>query len=208
MDAARVVKMKIANDIVKMTEALPLALLNLRAKIATAKNFHPERLGTLYARFCFVLTQLREDKGISIKELSALSGLSEDFLEAAESLNLEMTDDELKALHEVYWELATGEDNPGDFKRLANERLATPYPEIGSTMREIRERKELSIKELSNLSGVPENILEKAESGKLEMTGEGLKFVQEVYWSLSAVEASTADYRRLLAEMGMKANEN
>src|SRR5271165_3761462 len=44
----------------KMTEALRLALLNLRAKIATANNLPPERLGTLYARYCYVLTQLRE----------------------------------------------------------------------------------------------------------------------------------------------------
>ncbi len=208
MDAARGVKMKIANDVVKMTEALPLALLNLRAKIATAKNLHPERLGTLYARYCSVLTQLREDKGISIKELSALSGLSEDFLEAAESLNLEMTDDGFKALHEVYWELATGEDSPGDFKRLANERLATPYPEPGSAMREIREQKQLSIQQLSSLSGLAEDILEAAEAGTVEMTDEDSREVKRVYWSLSALEASPGDYRRLLAEMAMKANED
>ena len=146
-------KMNNLNDVVKMSEALPLALLDLRAKIATAKNLHPERLGTLYPRYCSVMKQIREEKDLSIEELSALSGSSEDFLKAAESVNLEMTDDDLKALHDVYWELATGEDNPGDFKRLANQRLATPYPEIGSTMREIREQKELSIKELSTLSG-------------------------------------------------------
>jgi hypothetical protein len=38
-----------------------------------------------------------------------------------------MTDDNLKVLHDVYWELAIGEDNPGDFRRLASQRLATPY---------------------------------------------------------------------------------
>jgi hypothetical protein len=38
------------NHVVKMSEALPLALLDLRAKIATAKNFHPERLGAFYPR--------------------------------------------------------------------------------------------------------------------------------------------------------------
>ena len=89
-----------------MTEALPLALLDLRAKIATAKNLHPERLGTLYTRYCSVMKQIREEKDLSIEELSALSGLSENFLEAAESANLEMTDDDLKTLLGVYWELA------------------------------------------------------------------------------------------------------
>jgi transcriptional regulator with XRE-family HTH domain len=158
--------MNIGNDVVKMTEASPLALLDLRAKIATAKNLHPERLSTLYTRYCSVIKRIREEKDLSVEELSALSGLSENFLGAAESGTVELTDDNLKALQGVYWELAIGEDNPGDFKRLANQRLATPYPEIGSTMREIRERKELSIKELSNLSGVPEDILEAAESGQ------------------------------------------
>jgi hypothetical protein len=66
-----------------------------------------------------------------------------------------MTDDDVKALFGVYWELATGENHPGDFKRLASERVSTPYPEIGSEMREIREQKELSINELSTLSGIP-----------------------------------------------------
>jgi hypothetical protein len=102
--------------------------------------------------------------------------------------------------------LATGEDNPGEFKRLANERLATPYPEVGSTMREIREQKALSINELSTLSGIPEDILERAESGELELTGEDLEAVQRVYWALSALEATPADYRRLLGEMAIKAN--
>src|ERR1700674_1761133 len=136
--------MNISNDVVKMAEALPLALLDLRAKIATAQTRHPERLGNLYTRYCSVMKQIREEKGLSFVELSALSGLSKNFLQAAESVNLEMTDDDFKALHDVYWELATGEDNPGDFKRLANQRLATPYPENGSEMREIREQKQLS----------------------------------------------------------------
>ena len=58
--------------------------------------------------------------------------------------------------------MAIGEENPGDFKRLADERLATPYPEFGSTMREIRQQKELTITELSRISGLPEDILERA----------------------------------------------
>ena len=160
--------MNMPNDVVKMTEVLPLALLDLRAKIATAQARHPERLGNLYTRYCSVMEQIREEKDLSIEELHALSGSSEDFLKAAEAANLEMTDDNLKTLHEVYWQLATGEDNPGDFKLLPNERLSTPYPEIGSEMREIREQKELSIDELSTLSGIPEDILAEAKSGKLQ----------------------------------------
>ena len=159
--------MNIGNDIVEMTEALPLALLDLRAKIATAKNLYPERLGTLRTRYCSVMKQIREEKDLSVEELSALSGLSENFLQAAESGTLEKSDDDLQTLHDAYWELAIGEDNPGDFQRLANQRLATPYPEVGSAMREIREQKELSIKELSNLSGIPEAVLAEAESDKL-----------------------------------------
>jgi hypothetical protein len=126
------VRMNMRNDVVEMTEALPLALLNLRAKIATAKDLHPERLGTLHARYCCVMKLIRAEKDLPVEELSALSGLSENFLQAAELANLNMTDDDIKALQGVYWELAIGEDNPGDFKRLANERLATPYPEVGS----------------------------------------------------------------------------
>ena len=152
------------------------------------------------------MKQIREEKDLSIEELSALSGSSEDFLESAESLNLEMTDDDFKALHEVYWELETGEDIPGDFKRLADERLATSYPENGCEMREIREQKELSIKELSTISGLPEAVLEAAESGNVEVTDEGSREVQKVYWSLAALKASAADYRRLLADISKKAS--
>src|SRR6266436_1179695 len=136
-------KMNNHNDVVKMTEALPLALLDLRAKIATAKNLHPEDLGKLYTRYSSVMKQIREEKDLSIEELSALSGLSENFLEAAESGTVELTEDNLEALQGVYWELAIGEDTPRYFKRLANQRLATPYPDFGWTMREIRQRKEL-----------------------------------------------------------------
>ena len=196
------------NDAVTITEVPALALLDLRTKIAAAKRRNPEHLDALYPRYRSVMRQIREEKDITIAELSALSGLSDDFLEGAESETLEITDDDLQTLHGVYWELAIGEDNPGEFKRLANQRLATPYPEFGSAMRTIRQQKELSIEELSRLSGVPEDILEAAESDKLQMTGDALKEVQRVYWSLSALEASSDDYKRLLAEMLMKANGN
>jgi transcriptional regulator with XRE-family HTH domain len=153
------------------------------------------------------MKQIREEKDLSIEELSALSGLSENFLEAAESGTVELTDDNLEALQGVYWELSIGEDNPGDFKRLANERLSTPTPQVGSTMREIRQQKELSINELSTLSGVPENILEAAESGTLAMIGDDLEDAQRVYWSLSALRATPADYRCLLAAMATQASQ-
>jgi ribosome-binding protein aMBF1 (putative translation factor) len=106
------------NDVVKMAEALPLALLDLRAKIATAKNLHPECMGTLYARYCSVMKQIREEKGLSIEELSALSGFPEDILERAESGKLEMTGEDLKDVQKVYWSLSALEASPADYRRL------------------------------------------------------------------------------------------
>jgi hypothetical protein len=48
-------KMNNLNDVVKISETLPLALLDLRAKIVTAKSRHPEDLGKLYTRYCSVM---------------------------------------------------------------------------------------------------------------------------------------------------------
>jgi hypothetical protein len=79
---------------------------------------------------------------------------------------------------------------------LANERSAAPYPEFGPGMRKIREQKYLSIKELFTPFGIPENALEAAESGELEIPEEDSKNVQRVYWSLSSLEASPAEYGR------------
>ena len=45
-----------------------------------------------------------------------------------------------------------------------------------------------------------------AESGTVKMTDEVSKEVRRVYWSLSALRASPADYRRLLADIAMKVN--
>ena len=45
-------------------------------------------------------------------------------------------------------------------------------------MREIRERKELTINELSTISNVPADVLERAELGYLEMTHEDSKEVR------------------------------
>ena len=53
------------------------------------------------------MKQIREEKDLNVKELSALSGSSEGFLQAAEPANRQMTDDNLKVVHEIYWELAT-----------------------------------------------------------------------------------------------------
>ena len=76
-----------------------------------------------------------------------------------------MTDDDLQTLHDVYWELAKGEDNPGDFKRLANERPAKLYPEFVATMREIRKHKKFSINELSTLFARTRRRPGKSQSG-------------------------------------------
>jgi DNA-binding transcriptional regulator YiaG len=162
----------------------------------------------LYLRFGSVLKQIREKKGLTIEGLSALSGVREDRLERAESGRFQMTDKEVKDLRDVYWTLETDQASAADYKRIVDQRLSKPYPNFGSSMTPIREEKQVSIKELSTISGLPDAVLEAAEAGTVEMTAEDLKDVQRVYWSLSALKASPADYRRLLAEMGMKANED
>ena len=65
------------------------SLLDLVGKITIAKNLHPERLGTLYIQYASVMKQIREEKDLTIQELSALCGSSSDFLQAAESLEIE-----------------------------------------------------------------------------------------------------------------------
>jgi hypothetical protein len=89
-----------------------------------------------------------------------------------------------------------------------DQRLSKPYPNVGSSMTQIREEKQISVGELSRISGLPEAVLEAAESGTVEMTDEDSREVRKAYWALAALEATPADYRRLLAEMGMKANED
>jgi hypothetical protein len=88
------------------------------------------------------------------------------------------------------------------------EHLSTLYLRFGSILKQIREKRGLTIQGLSVLSGVPEELLEAAESGTVEMTDGDCRDMQRVYWSLSALVASPGDYRRLLAEMSMKANED
>jgi hypothetical protein len=102
----------------------------------------------------------------------------------------------------------TDQASDADYKRIVDQRLSKPYPNFGFAMTEIREEKQISIKELSTISGLPEAVLEAAEAGTVKMTDEVSKEVQRVYWSLSALQATSADYRRLLAEMPMKANED
>jgi len=153
------------------------------------------------------LKRIREKRELTIQGLSVLSGVPEELLEAAESGRFEMPDKEIKDLRNVYWTLATDQSSAADYKRIVDQRLSKPYPDFGSPMTQIREQKQISIKELSTISGVPVDILEGAESGTVEMTDEVSKEVKRVYWSLSTLKASPADYRSLLAEMGMKANE-
>ena len=58
--------------------------------------------------------------------------------------------------------------------------------------------------ESPKISGLPEAVLEAAEAGTVEMTDEVSQEVKRVYWALSALEATPADYRRLLATIPMK----
>jgi hypothetical protein len=112
----------------------------------------------------------------------------------------------MKNLREVYWTLETDQASDADYKRIVDQRLGKPYPNFGSSMTQIRNEKQISIGELASISGLSEAILRAAESGTVEMTDEVSKEVKRVYWSLSALEASPADYRRLLADIAMKAN--
>jgi hypothetical protein len=132
----------------------------------------------------------------------------EELLEAAERAGLKMRDNEIKDLRNVYWTLETNEASATDYKRIVDQRQSRAYPNFGSSMAQIRDEKQISIKELSTISGLPEAVLEAAESGTVEMTDEDSRDVKKVYWSLSALEATPADYRRFLAEMEMKANED
>ena len=191
----------------QIAKILPLAFVDTLRRICAETN-DPEHLSTLYLRFGSILKQIREKRGLTIQGLSVLSGVPEELLEASESGRFEMTDKEFTDLRNVYWTLETDQASAADYKRIVDQRLSNPYPDFGFSMTQIREEKQISIKELSTISGLPEAVLEAAESGTVEMTDEDSKDVKKVYWSLSALEASPADYRRLLAGMAMKANED
>src|SRR5271166_3063546 len=191
----------------KSPKYYPFAFADTLRQIQCPERNEPERLSKLYLRFGSILKGIREKRELTIQGLSVLSGVPEELLEAAESGRFEMPDKEIKDLRNVYWTLATDQSSAADYKRIVDQRLSKPYPDFGSPMTQIREQKQISIKELSTISGVPVDILEGAESGTVEMTDEVSKEVKRVYWSLSTLKASPADYRSLLAEMGMKANE-
>src|SRR5271166_3641727 len=189
----------------KIAKILPLAFADTLRRICAERN-DPEHLSTLYLRFGSILKEIRKKRGLTIEGLSVLSGVREDTLEAAESGRFEMTDEEAKDLRNVYWTLETDQSSAADYKRIVDQRLSKPYPDFGSSMTQIREEKQVSVEELSRISGMPEDILRAAESGTVEMTDGDSRDVQRVYWSLSALEGTPADYRRLLAAMATQAS--
>ena len=189
----------------KIAKILPLAFADTLRRICAERN-DPEHLSTLYLRFGSILKQIREKRGLTIQGLSVLSGVREDTLEEAESGRLEMADNEFNDLRNVYWTLETDQASAADYKRIVDQRLSKPYPNFGSSMTQIREEKQVSVEELSRISGMPEDILRAAESGTVEMTDGDSRDVQRVYWSLSALEGTPADYRRLLAAMATQAS--
>jgi DNA-binding transcriptional regulator YiaG len=189
----------------QIAKILPLAFADILRRICAEKN-DPEHLSTLYLRFDSILKQIREKRGLTIQRLSVLSGVAEELLEEAESGRFQITDPEMKDLRDVYWTLETDQASDADYKRIVDQRLSKPYPNFGSSMTQIRNEKQISIGELASISGLSEDILRAAESGTVEMTDEVSKGLQRVYWSLLALEATPGDYRRLFAEMDVKAN--
>src|SRR5271165_2540844 len=190
----------------KIAKILPLAFADTLRQIRSAERNDPERLSKLYLRFGSILKRIREKRRLTIQGLSVLSGVPEELLEAAESGRFQITDPEMKDLRDVYWTLETDQASDADYKRIVDQRLSKPYPNFGPSMTQIRNEKQITIAELSCISGLPEDILRAAESGTVEMTDEESRDVQKVYWALSALGASPADYRRLLADIAMKAN--
>jgi transcriptional regulator with XRE-family HTH domain len=160
----------------------------------------------LYLRFGSILKQIREKRRLTIHGLSVLSGVAEELLEEAESGLLQITDPEMKDLRDVYWTLETDQASDADYKRIVDQRLSKPYPNFGSSMTEIREEKQVSLEELSRISGLSEDILRAAELGTVQMTDEDSREVRKAYWVLAALESSPADYRRLLATMATQAS--
>ena len=83
-------------------------------------------------------------------------------------------------------------------ERNEPERLSKLYLRFGSILKQIRVKKWLTIQGLSVLSGVPEELLEEAESGRFEMTDEEVNDLRDVYWTLETDEASAADYKSIV----------
>jgi DNA-binding transcriptional regulator YiaG len=189
----------------KIAKILPLAFADTLRRICAERN-EPERLSKLHLRFGSILKRIREKRGLTIQGLCVLSGVREDTLEEAESGRFEMTDKEFNDLRDVYWTLETDQASAADYKRIVDQRLSKPYPNFGSAMADIRGEKQITIGELSRISGMPEDILQAAESGTAQLSDEYARDVQKIYWSLSALQATPADYRRLLAAMATQAS--
>src|SRR5271167_4021387 len=78
------------------------------------------------------------------------------------------------------------------------ERLSKLYLRFGSILKQIREKRGLTIQGLCVLSGVREDTLEEAESGRFEMTDREFNDLRDVYWTLETDQASAADYKRIV----------
>ena len=175
-------------------------------QILCAERNDPERLSKLYRRFGFVLRRIREKQRLTIQGLSALSGLGEDVLEDAEAGKFEMTDKEIEDLRNVYWTLETGQATAADYKQIVDQRLSKPLPDFGSSMTQIREEKQISIGEWLVYLGCLRLFWKQLSRALLKLTDEDSKEVRKAYWALAVLEATPADYRRLLAAMATQAS--
>jgi DNA-binding transcriptional regulator YiaG len=72
------------------------------------------------------------------------------------------------------------------------------YLRFGSILKQIREKRGLTIQGLSVLSGIPEDLLEGAESGRFQITDPEMKDLRNVYWTLTTDQSSDADYKRIV----------
>ncbi len=89
-----------------------------QASDADYKRIVDQRLSKPYPNFGSSMTQIRNEKQITIGELASISGLPEDILRAAESGTVGMTDEVSKEVKRVYWALAALESTPDDYRRL------------------------------------------------------------------------------------------
>ena len=92
-----------------------------QASAADYKRIVDQRLSKPYPNFGSSMTQIRNEKQISIGELASISGLSEDILRAAESGTVQMTDEDSREVRKAYWVLAALEANPDDYRHLLAE---------------------------------------------------------------------------------------
>jgi hypothetical protein len=81
--------------------------------------------------------------------------------------------------------------------------LPLAFANFGFSMTQIRNEKQISIGELSHISGLPEAVLEAAEASTVDMTDEDSREVKRVYWSLAALEATPDDYKLLLKKIAV-----